>query len=85
MGDVTDRNTPVYYMPVRVAIMRPDSELEFFSDVTIHNADGQQIDDDHPVPIATAEERAMLMAWFNRLMDAYGTAEGLTLLRVEFR
>lgn len=78
---VITRNVPAHYKILRMVIqIDGEDAVRVSTDMTIYNANGQQIDDDHPTPAMTAGEETAFLAWWNRNKAAYEAAYGLTEL-----
>lgn len=84
MGIVAEL-TPVYYHTIRIKFHRDNGTLEMQTDISIHNADGVMVGDDHPTPTISAELRAALLTWYNEQSALYEAATELLPLPPELR
>ncbi len=78
MSDIISRLTPTTYQPVRIALEERDGAIVAEADFIIRNANGEQIEWDHPEVTLTAGEQSTFLAWFLGKLSDYETATGLT-------
>ena len=79
---IVDKHTLTHYWPLEFAVrLDDDNRISLHSTLAVFNADGVEMDRDHPTPQATQAQLDAFKAWALSNLQLYENATGLDRYR----